>query len=248
MKHIRRIVIVLIWLLIWQFASMMTGLELLLASPVAVLKTIMNMLVSQQFYVTLMHSMINIGTGLMAGIVFGGILGIFAAKYKLIAEFIEIPLQLMKALPVAAFIILLLMWFGSKNVSRIISAMVVIPMVVTGVTDGIKNTDIKLIQMARVYNMSTFNRFRYIYMTGVYPYLSSQLKIALGMCFKAGISAEIIGLVSNTIGTSMYYAKMYLLSSELFAWSIVIILVSLLVEKIILKIFNVIYRCLQGNL
>lgn len=69
MKHIRRIVIVLIWLLIWQFASMMTGLELLLASPVAVLKTIMNMLVSQQFYVTLMHSMINIGTGLMAGIV-----------------------------------------------------------------------------------------------------------------------------------------------------------------------------------
>lgn len=248
MKHIRRIVIVLIWLLIWQFASMMTGLELLLASPVAVLKTIMNMLVSQQFYVTLMHSMINIGTGLMAGIVFGVILGIFAAKYKLIAEFIEIPLQLMKALPVAAFIILLLMWFGSKNVSRIISAMVVIPMVVTGVTDGIKNTDIKLIQMARVYNMSTFNRFRYIYMTGVYPYLSSQLKIALGMCFKAGISAEIIGLVSNTIGTSMYYAKMYLLSSELFAWSIVIILVSLLVEKIILKIFNVIYRCLQGNL
>ena len=247
MKHIRRIVIVLIWLLIWQFASMMTGLELLLASPVAVLKTIMNMLVSQQFYVTLMHSMINIGTGLMAGIVFGVILGICAAKYKLVAEFIEIPLQLMKALPVAAFIILLLMWFGS-NVSRIISAMVVIPMVVTGVTDGIKNTDIKLIQMARVYNMSTFNRFRYIYMTGVYPYLSSQLKIALGMCFKAGISAEIIGLVSNTIGTSMYYAKMYLLSSELFAWSIVIILVSLLVEKIILKIFNVIYRCLQGNL
>ena len=248
MKHIRRIVIVLIWLLIWQFASMMTGLELLLASPVAVLKTIMNMLVSQQFYVTLMHSMINIGTGLMVGIVFGVILGICAAKYKLIAEFIEIPLQLMKALPVAAFIILLLMWFGSKNVSRIISAMVVIPMVVTGVTDGIKNTDIKLIQMARVYNMSTFNLFRYIYMTGVYPYLSSQLKIALGMCFKAGISAEIIGLVSNTIGTSMYYAKMYLLSSELFAWSIVIILVSLLVEKIILKIFNVIYRCLQGNL
>ena len=149
MKHIRRIVIVLIWLLIWQFASMMTGLELLLASPVAVLKTIMNMLVSQQFYVTLMHSMINIGTGLMAGIVFGVILGICAAKYKLIAEFIEIPLQLMR--------------FGSKNVSRIISAMVVIPMVVTGVTDGIKNTDIKLIQMARVYNMSTFNRFRYIY-------------------------------------------------------------------------------------
>lgn len=248
MKHVRRIIIVLIWLLIWQFASMMTGLELLLASPVAVLRTIMNMLVSEQFYVVLMHSMLNIGSGLIAGIIIGVVLGICAAKYKIAAEFIEIPLQLMKALPVAAFVILLLMWFGSKNVSRIISAMVVIPMVTTGVTDGIKNTDIRLIQMAKVYDMTTFDRFRYVYMTGVYPYLSSQLKVALGMCFKAGISAEIIGLVSNTIGTSMYYAKMYLLSSELFAWSIVVIVMSLLTEKIILKIFKVIYRCMQGNI
>ena len=137
--------------------------------------------------------------------------------------------------------------FGSeKHPGVLISFLNAVLKPKNNITDvEIKNTDIKLIQMARVYNMSTFNRFRYIYMTGVYPYLSSQLKIALGMCFKAGISAEIIGLVSNTIGTSMYYAKMYLLSSELFAWSIFIILVSLLVEKIILKIFNVIYRCLQ---
>lgn len=248
MKHIRRLIVVLIWILIWQIASMMTGLELLLASPVAVLKTIMNMLASKQFYVILMHTMLNIGSGLIAGIIIGAVLGICSAKYKLIDEFLEIPLQLMKALPVAAFVILLLMWFGSKNVSRIISAMVVIPMVTTGVTDGIKNTDIRLIKMAKVYDMSTFNRFRYVYMTGVYPYLSSQLKVALGMCFKAGISAEIIGLVSNTIGTSMYYAKMYLLSSELFAWSIVVIVMSLLTEKIILIIFDTIYRGLQGNI
>lgn len=88
----------------------------------------------------------------------------------------EIPLQLMKSLPVAAFIILLLMWFGSRNVSRIISAMVVIPMVTAGVTDGIRNADTGLVNMAKVYNMSRLNSFRYIYMTGVYPYLETQLK------------------------------------------------------------------------
>lgn len=245
MKHIRRLIIVLIWILIWQIASMMTGLELLLASPVAVLRTIVNMLVTKQFYIIIMHSMFNIGSGLLAGIFIGILLGICAGRYKAVADFIEIPLQLMKALPVAAFIILLLMWFGSRNVSRIISAMVVIPMITTGVTEGITHTDIRLIHMAQVYDMSMFNRFRYVYMTGVYPYLKAQLKIALGMCFKAGISAEIIGLVSDTIGTSMYYAKLYLLSSELFAWSIVVIVISCVVEKIILSIFAALYRVLQ---
>ncbi len=245
MKHIRRLIIVLIWILIWQIASMMTGLELLLASPVAVLRTIVNMLVTKQFYIIIMHSMFNIGSGLIAGIFIGILLGICAGRYKAVADFIEIPLQLMKALPVAAFIILLLMWFGSRNVSRIISAMVVIPMITTGVTEGITHTDIRLIHMAQVYDMSMFNRFRYVYMTGVYPYLKAQLKIALGMCFKAGISAEIIGLVSDTIGTSMYYAKLYLLSSELFAWSIVVIVISCVVEKIILSIFAALYRVLQ---
>ena len=68
------------------------------------------------------------------------------------------------------------------------------------------------------------------------------------MCFKAGISAEIIGLVSDTIGTSMYYAKMYLLSAELFAWSIVVIAVSFIIEKLILKLLGLIYKALQGNL
>lgn len=248
MKQVRRIIMVLIWLLIWQIASMMTGLELLLASPVAVLKTLMDMLVSKQFYITLSHSMMNIGSGLLTGIIMGILLGICAGRYKLVSEFIQIPLQLMKSLPVAAFIILLLMWFGSGNVSTIISAMVVIPMVTTGVTEGVNNTDKALIHMAQVYNMNVYNRIVYIYMTGVYPYLESQLKVALGMCFKAGISAEIIGLVSGTIGTSMYYAKMYLISAELFSWSIVVIAVSYVVEKLILKVFEIIYKGLQQNL
>ena len=225
MKYIKRIVMVLIWLIIWQIASMMTGLELLLASPVAVLRTLIEMLVSKAFYMTLSHSLLNIGSGLLAGIIIGVAVGIGSGRFNTFAQFVEIPLQLMKSLPVAAFIILLLMWFGSRNVSRIISAMVVIPMVTAGVTDGIRNAD-----------------------TGVYPYLETQLKIALGMCFKAGISAEIIGLVSDTIGTSMYYAKMYLLSAELFAWSIVVIAVSFIIEKLILKLLGLIYKALQGNL
>lgn len=245
MKLFRRIIIILIWLIIWQIASSITGLELLLASPFTVLRTLVGMLVDKSFYITLSHSLINIGTGLFAGIIIGIVIGSIAARFKYFKEFMEVPMQLMKSLPVAAFVILLLMWFGSRNVSKIISAMVVIPMITAAITEGIINTDKQLLQMAKVYNMGVFNKIRYIYMTGVYPYLQTQLKVALGMCFKAGVSAEIIGLVTDTIGTRMYYAKMYLLSAELFAWSIVVMAVSYAVEKLLLKVFELIYKVVQ---
>ena len=115
----------------------------------------------------------------------------------------------------------------------------------TGVKEGIDNTDNKQIELARVYDMTAFNTFRYVYLTGVYPYITAQLKVAAGMCFKAGISAEIIGLVTGTIGTQMYYAKMYLLSAELFSWSIVVIVVSLVIEKCIIWLAKMLYKCIQ---
>ena len=96
MKYIKRIVMVLIWLIIWQIASMMTGLELLLASPVAVLRTLIEMLVSKAFYMTLSHSLLNIGSGLLAGIIIGVAVGIGSGRFNTFAQFVEIPLQLMK--------------------------------------------------------------------------------------------------------------------------------------------------------
>ena len=49
-KLIKRLAAVSLWLIIWQIASVMTGLELLLASPVTVLRTLAGMLVTRQFY------------------------------------------------------------------------------------------------------------------------------------------------------------------------------------------------------
>lgn len=244
-KLIRRFFIVLIWILIWQTASMLTGLELLLASPVTVLGTLFEMLTTWDFYKTLLHSLCNIGGGFFIGLAIGIILGMLAGKIKIFEEFIALPLQLMKSLPVAAFVILLLMWFGSKKVSTIITAMVVIPMITNGVREGIRNTDRKLMEFAKVYRMKKINQVRYIFFPESYPYVVSQLKMSLGMCFKAGISAEVIGLVSNTIGTSMYYAKIYLLSAELFAWSLVVIVVSALFEKIVLALSKGLYLLLS---
>ena len=173
------------------------------------------MLVTRQFYGILYLSVMHIMSGMLAGCLIGICAGILSARFDFLQEWLGIAVQLMKSIPVAAFIILVLMWWGSKNVTFIISAMVVIPMITTGVKEGIDNTDNKQIALARVYDMTAFNTFRYVYLTGVYPYITVQLQVAAGLCFKAGISAEIIGLVTGTIGTQMYYAKQGIVTPEM---------------------------------
>ena len=136
-KLIKRLAAVSLWLIIWQIASVMTGLELLLASPVTVLRTLAGMLVTRQFYGILYLSVMHIMSGMLAGCLIGICAGILSARFDFLKEWLGIAVQLMKSLPVAAFIILVLMWWGSKNVTFIISAMVVIPMITTGVKEGI---------------------------------------------------------------------------------------------------------------
>lgn len=137
----------------------------------------------------------------------------------------------MKTVPVASFVILALIWTGSKNLSVFISFLVVYPMIHVNTRAGLISADRELLEMAEVFHISFIRRALYIYRTALYPYLKSACRTALGMGFKSGIAAEVIGVPDGSIGEGLYLAKIYLSTAELFAWTVVIILVSSLFEK-----------------
>ena len=137
----------------------------------------------------------------------------------------------MKTVPVASFVILALIWTGSKNLSVFISFLVVYPMIHVNTKAGLISADRELLEMAEVFHVPFIRRAFYIYRTALYPYLKSACRTALGMGFKSGIAAEVIGVPDGSIGEGLYLAKIYLSTAELFAWTVVIILVSSLFEK-----------------
>ena len=141
------------------------------------------------------------------------------------------PVQLMKTVPVASFVILALIWTGSKNLSVFISFLVVYPMIHVNTKAGLISADRELLEMAEVFHIPFIRRALYIYRTALYPYLKSACRTALGMGFKSGIAAEVIGVPDGSIGEGLYLAKIYLSTAELFAWTVAIILVSSLFEK-----------------
>lgn len=244
-KHIlKKIIIISIWLMIWQAASMMTGLELLFASPVCVLKELLVLMGTGEFYIVIMHSFLRITCGFLLSFIIAVFLGCLAGRYQMVQDFLAPAIHLMKSLPVAACIIIILMWFGSAQVSMIVGGMVVIPIVYTSVVQGIHHLNRQMNEMADVFHMNLARRVRYIYFPQIYPYVESNCRVALGMCWKAGVSAEVIGLAKYSIGSEMYYAKLYLLSADLFAWSIVVILLSMLFENVFLWILRLLQRSL----
>ena len=245
---IKKAGIIGIWLVIWQIASSVTGLAFLLPGPVTVFLALGKALCTRAFYRVVFHSFIKISAGFLAALLAGLVLGSIAAVKKGVQSFLEPLVLLMRALPVAAFIIVMLIWFGSQNAAVTIGFMVVFPMVYQAVLEGVCAADTKLLEMAAVFELSPVKKVRYIYVPQIMPFLNAAVKTAAGMCWKAGVSAEVIGLVKNSIGEELYYAKLYLMMPELFAWSITIMCISFLFEKLAVALIRQCGRVISGDI
>ena len=143
-----------------------------------------------------------------------------------------------KAVPVASFIILALVWVRSSYLSVLISAMMCFPAVYLGVLEGAGAADPKLLEMASVYSMSFWHRLIGIYVPAVLPSFRAAVKLALGLCFKSGIAAEVIGLPKGTVGDYLYHAKIYFETADLFAWTVTVVLAATIFEKILLLLLD----------
>lgn len=244
-KVVKTVFIIFAWLFIWQVASELADLDLILASPVKVMISLIGLLKTKLFYQAMAGSFLKITAGFVFAFLIGIVLAALAKKTSFLKDFLSPLVYLMKALPVASFIIMVLIWTGSKYLSVVISFIVVFPMIYLGTLEGISNLDFRLLEMAKVYRIGNIRKIRYIYAPQIFPFVVSSCKIALGMCWKAGISAEVIGLPSRSIGQQMYLSKIYLMADELLAWSAAIIIVSVIFEKLFLFILNCIRKGLE---
>ena len=143
-----------------------------------------------------------------------------------------------KSIPVASFIILALILFSSRNLAVPISFLIVLPVLYSNVLGGIRAADPQLMEMARVFRIPAGRSIRYVYLPQVMPYFLSACGSALGLCWKSGIAAEVIGMPEGSIGEQLQQAKVYLDTPDLFAWTLVIVLVSLAFERAFLALLR----------
>ena len=213
---------VAVWLAVWELASLYIGQEILLVSPVSVLRRLTVLAVQSDFWGSIAFSL----------------LASLSAAFRFVRDLLAPAMAAIKAVPVASFIILVLIWVPSRNLSVVISFLMVLPVIYTNVLGGILSTDRKLLEMAQVFRIPLFRRIRYIYLSQLLPYLRTGFSLSLGLCWKAGVAAEVIGIPKGSIGEKLYEAKVYLETPDLFSWTLVIVLISVIFEKLFLRFID----------
>lgn len=207
---------------------------LLLASPVQAALRLLELLPSTAFWRAVGNSSLCIFGGFLVSCALALLLASLAAGRTWFQNLLAPPVVVVKAVPVASFIILALVWLDAETLSLFISALMVFPPVYLNVLEGLRQTDQKLLELARVYRIPFRRRVWGVYLPQALPYFRSAASLALGLCWKAGVAAEVIGLPAGTIGERLYTAKIYLQTPDLFAWTAVILALSAIFERLFL--------------
>jgi len=235
---IKRMAVFLFWMIVWYVAARIIDRQIIFVGPADVIHSFAKQVPTKAFWETIAYSMSRIGLGFVTAFIAGTMIGMAAYRFRILKDLLEPVIVLMKSIPVASFVILALIWIGSENLAILVGFSIVFPLIYVNTIAGLDNADYKLLEMAQVFRVKGWYRFKYIYKPALRPFLISGCKIALGMCWKSGIAAEVIGVPAKSIGEQLYMAKIYLSTADLFAWTIVIIILSALTEKLIIYLLK----------
>ena len=219
------------WIGLWWAVAVIFDKPLLLPTPPETLAALGRLAVTGDFYLTLLLSLARILLGILLALAGGTLLALLTVKSTLCHHLFSPLLTLFKATPVASVIFLILLWVGRDNVPLWIAFMMALPIVWSNVREGLLQTDTQLLEMARVFDVPAARVLWQIRIPSLFPYFLSACRSAIALAWKAGIAAEVLCVPERSIGRAIYEGKTYLLTDELFAWTFIVILISVLIEQ-----------------
>ena len=228
----------LFWTGVWWLGAKALGNALLLPTPWQVLRCLTELAVTEVFRQTVALSIGRILLGVVTSVLLGVVLAVLTTRSRLAHMLIAPAMTAMQVTPVASFTILVLIWLDRDWVPVLICAMMVLPVIWNDVSTGIQTVDVQLLEMAKVFRLSKTQVLKRIYLPSVLPFFRTACSSALGLGWKAGIAAEVIGLPTGSLGENLYNVKVYYMTADLFAWTAVIVVVSVVFEKLFLKIID----------
>lgn len=219
------------WLLVWQAAAFAVGRELILAGPIAVAKRIGTLALTASFWRTCLMTLARVFAGFFLGMLFGTLCGLLSAN-RVLHALISPLMTVARCVPVASFIILTWYFLNRDQVPVFAAFIMVVPIVWGNVKKGLDQVDVALREVALVFDFSFWKKLKILYVPSVLPYFVAGCTTSLGLSWKAGIAAEVLCRPSASIGNEIFLSKSYLETVDLFAWTAIVVILSVLIEKL----------------
>lgn len=234
----KKIFIIVFWLFIWEMAALMINRDVYLPTPFSTMKALYYILFNKQSYITILYSTYRTIFGFLLSCFFGVILGYFCGINNFVYDLFKPFISIIRTIPIMSIIIIALFWFRGSNVPVFVTFLMCFPIIWTSTVSGIHNTDKGLLEMCKIYNIKNSRILKSIYSYSSLPYLKSGMLSSLGISWKVTSAAEVLSLPKYAIGSQLYDSKVYLDIPSLFAWTIIIIVLSFLFENILSMLFN----------
>jgi len=232
---LRGLAVAAFWIGMWWLAAALVRQELLIPTPLVVLKTLLSLLPTALFWQSVGMSLLRIVLGFLAALIGGTALAVLTTRFEVVRAVFSPILHIIRAAPVASFIILALVWIDYDVIPAFIAFLMVLPIVWVNGEEGIRRTDKRLLEMAKLYAVSPRRVLTRLYLPSVKPYFITACVNGLGFAWKSGVAAEIICRPDLAIGNRLQLAKMTLETPEVFAWTAVVIVLSILLERLLLR-------------
>lgn len=221
----------------WQLAALFVGKELLFPGPVSVAGQFVQMAGMPLFWRSAALSLGRVLAGFLAGAAAGAALAVLTAAFSWADLLISPAIRVIRAIPVVSFILFIMLWLSTGLVPGVCAGLMVLPVVWENVRKGIGETDPLLLECARAYRFTPLKTARLVYFPSVLPYFASSCATSLGLAWKSGVAAEVISQPKLSIGLEMYKTKLYVEPAGLFTWTIVVIVLSFLLENLLSILF-----------
>ncbi len=226
------------WLLIWEAAALLLSQPLFLPTPVAVFSAMGTVFGNSEAWVYILLSLARVTVGFLEGLLAGMLLAFLSYRFRIVDKLFSPIVTTVRATPVASFIMLLWLVAGATRLPSLIAALMVFPIVYAGFLASLRNLSPELSEVCRLYKIPLAKRLQIYYIPSVMPTFSATVINAFGLAWKAGIAAEVLAQTSLSIGKEIYLAKSYLEVEALYAWTVVVIVASLLLEALVRLVFK----------
>ena len=237
-KVIQISVSLLFWFVVWAIASFRVNNEFLLPSPLNTLKTVGELISTKEFWILSANTFRRIFLGILYATVIGILLAVITTKLSFADTLVSPAMGAVKATPVASFAFLAVLFISHDFLPVFISALLVVPIVWTNVSAGIRSVSLEHKEVVKIYKIPASKQITKLYVPNVLPYFLAACRSAIGLAWKAGVAAEVLCPPRAAIGTELYYAKTYLETEKLFAVTLLTIIFSIILEKLILVLIS----------
>ncbi len=226
------------WISVWWIFSALANDSYLLPSPVDTSVALIELFGKAYFYKVILFSFLRVLFGLLFGIVIGSALAFICHKNKIIRSLTSPIISIIKAMPVATFILLLWLTLRGSTLTVFIGFIMVMPIIYQNVLSGLDSIDKELIEVSTAYEFSRLKKLKLLVFPAIRSYFAPAVITSVGLAFKSQIAAEIIAYTKDSIGQYIYDANYGLNTDTVFAWAVVIVTFSIGLESLCRLLFR----------